>query len=94
MGYFWVFGYLDGRRVLLGPVEREKADRLAGELDDGQVLELDTRDARRASQMVKAMLVERKDTSPLARLHHRFASALGRTRTGDDIFTGDPFTED
>lgn len=58
--YFYHYGITKkGRIEFMGPESRQEADMYAGELDDGEVFEMDTRDLKKATQQMKAELIRR-----------------------------------
>ncbi|MEM3426777.1 MAG: hypothetical protein QW212_00755 [Nitrososphaerales archaeon] len=59
--YYYVLGFTKekGRKVFWGPMSEEDAYRCLGELQDGEIFKLKTRDPRRAVREVRDLLIKR-----------------------------------
>lgn len=73
--YHYVLGFTrdKNRKVFWGPMSEEEAYRCLGELQDGEIFKLKTRDPRRAVREVRDILIKR-GTSPdeaLRKLLHK-----------------------
>jgi hypothetical protein len=72
--YFYATGFTEaGKRMFFGPIELEEAMAAARGLIDGEVLELETRDNKRAKEEFRAELLRRGEDpdSTLKRMYSK-----------------------